>query len=411
MHSVFEICENVPRDDLLKRMEGLKRLMADLSIDFAFIYENINRFYFSGTMQKGLLAVPLEGEPVFYAEKGRERARAESPFRIVDVKNERETGTIVKGLCPDGYRAGLELDVLPVSVFERLKGTLGFGTAVDVTPGIKDLRVIKSAFEIEQVKRSGTISDEVFRTAETVVKAGVTELEIEAALVGTGRRLGHHGALRMRGINQEIMLMAVQSGASGVIPTFVDGPIPGGGITPAVPHGSSFKRIEEGIPVTIDYCAGYNGYYTDETRAFVVGELGEIFRKPYETARAILEDAMAYGREGVDCTELWDRAYALVRKAGLEEFFMGHGEGQVSFLGHGIGLEINELPVITGKHRRVLREGMVFALEPKFVLPPHGAIGIEMDVIVRPRGLERVTAGPIDLIQVQGGHVLHGPGV
>jgi Xaa-Pro aminopeptidase len=195
------------------------------------------------------------------------------------------------------------------------------------------------------------------------------------------------------------MMMAVQSGASGAIPTFVDGPIPGAGITPAVPHGSTFKRVEKGVPVTIDYCSGYNGYWTDETRAFVSGELGEVFRKPYETARAILEDVLEYGKEGRDCTELWERAYALVRKAGLEENFMGHGEGQVSFLGHGVGLEINELPVVTAKHRRVLKEGMAIALEPKFVLPPYGAIGLEITIVVRADGMERITENPMDLVQ------------
>jgi len=79
---------------------------------------------------------------------------------------------------------------------------------------------------------------------------------------------------------------------------------------------------------------------------------------------------------------------------------MGCGEGQVSFIGHGLGLEINELPVITARHGKILKEGMVFAFEPKFVLPPHGAIGIELDFIVRPHGLERITGNSVDIIYV-----------
>ena len=389
-----------PESDLFMRIGGLQRLMAEASVDWAIIYENVNRFYFTGTMAKGILAVPVNGEPMLFLEKGRERAKGETPFPIIPVKNEKEAGEILRDAGISGCLTGLELDVLPVAIFERMKRTLGIGRAIDVTPAVKELRIIKSAFEIDQLRIAGRISDGVYLAARDLVREGISELEIEAALVATGRRLGHHGGYRMRGINQEIMMMTIQSGASGVIPTFVDGPLPGAGISPAVPHGSTFKKVERGVPVTIDYVAGYNGYHADETRAFVAGKLKEVFRKPYETAKAILEDAMAYGKEGIDCTELWERAYATVKKAGLEEYFMGHGESQVSFLGHGIGLEVNELPVITAKHKRVLKEGMVIALEPKFILPPHGAIGIEIDVIVRKDRLERLTENPIELVQV-----------
>jgi Xaa-Pro dipeptidase len=84
----------------------------------------------------------------------------------------------------------------------------------------------------------------------------------------------------------------------------------------------------------------------------------------------------------------------------MEDYFLGYGDGKVAFIGHGLGLEINELPIITARHGRILEEGMVFAFEPKFVLPPHGAIGIEVDFIVRANCLERVTANFIDIIQL-----------
>ena len=204
----------------------------------------------------------------------------------------------------------------------------------------------------------------------------------------------------MRGFNQEMTTITVQSGRTGTIPTYLDAPITGSGITPAIPTGSSFAKVQRGIPVTIDYGGGYNGYITDETRTYVVGELNDIFKKAYETARAILEDVLAFGKEGVDTTELFQRAYTLVQKAHLEEYFMGHGEGRVSFIGHGLGLEINEPPVITARHHTILRAGMVLAYEPKFVLPPHGAVGIEIDFIVRPERLERITEDALDIVHV-----------
>jgi Xaa-Pro aminopeptidase len=392
--------EQVPKQDLLNRIAGLKNLMAAAKMDFALIWENVDRFYFTGTMQKGILIVPLDKEPLFFIEQSAERAKTETPLDFISVKNDKEIGEMLgnKGILKG--TAGLELDVLPVATFERLKRVIGFGRYADVMPLIKELRIIKSPFEIEQIKRSGHMMSYVFRAAKDVVREGVTELDIDAALVAEGRKLGHQGFLRMRGINQEMMTLTAQSGFTGAVATYADVPIAGTGVTPAVPQGSSFKRVQRGIPVTIDYGGGYNGYITDETRIFVVGRLKELFKKPYETARAIIEDAAAWGREGVECTEIFSRAYGLVKKAHLQDNFMGYGEGQVSFIGHGLGLEINELPVITARHSRMLKEGMVFAFEPKFIIPGEGAIGVEVDFIVRRHGFERVTGDSIDIVYV-----------
>jgi Xaa-Pro aminopeptidase len=204
----------------------------------------------------------------------------------------------------------------------------------------------------------------------------------------------------MRGFNLEMTTITVTAGYTGALPSPSDVAVGGLGMTPAVPLGSSLKSVELGIPVCVDYGGGYNGYVTDETYVFVIGAMKNIFRKPYDVSREIVEDAAAYGREGVDAAELFNRAAKLAGKAHLNANFLGFGEGQVSFIGHGLGLEINELPVITPRHHTILREGMVFAFEPKFALPGKGAIGIEVDFIVRKDRLERVTNIPLDIVQI-----------
>ncbi len=388
----------VPKEELLHRIEGLKRLMAKSGIDFGVVFQNVDKYYFTGTAQKGVLVIPLEGEPLLFIEKSVERARMESALDITPIKSEKEIREFLndKGLL-NGV-AGLELDVLPVAVFERLKRTVGFNRYADLAPLIRELRMIKSSFEIDQIRKSGQMISHVFEAAKNVVREGVREIDIEAALVAEGRKAGHQGLLRMRGINQEMTLMAIQAGFTAAIFTYADVPIAGAGLTPAVPQGSSLKRVERGIPVTIDYGGGYNGYITDETRTFVVGELKAQFQKPYECAREIILDAMAYVKEGVECTEIFGRAFRIAEKAGLKDYFMGCGDGQVSFIGHGIGLEINELPVIASRHRSFLEEGMVFAFEPKFVLPREGAVGIELDFIVRKDAIERVTEDSFEIV-------------
>ncbi|HOE18300.1 MAG TPA: Xaa-Pro peptidase family protein [Syntrophorhabdaceae bacterium] len=394
------VFDRVPEEDLRKRIEGMKRLMAKGHIDLAIIFQNVDRFYFTNSIQKGILVIPVDREPILFVEKSVERAKTETPLEIIPIRSDKEIKKMLDSSRLLEGRAGLELDVLPVATFERLKRVIGFGQYGDISALIKELRAVKSPFEIEQLKKSGRMLSHVFAKAKEVVREGATELDIDATLVAEGRKLGHQGFLRMRGINQEMMTLTVQCGFTGAVTPYADVPIGGAGLTPALPQGSSLKRVEKGIPVTIDYGGGYNGYVTDETRVFVAGELKEIFRRPYEVAREIMEDIQSYAKEGVDCVDIFSRSYRIAEKAHLQDYFMGCGKGQVSFIGHGLGLEINELPVITARHGRALKEGMVFAFEPKFVLPPHGAIGIELDFIVRKNGLERLTDDPVDIVYV-----------
>ena len=175
-------------------------------------------------------------------------------------------------------------------------------------------------------------------------------------------------------------------------------PVRGLGLTPAVAQGSSLNIVKRGVPVIVDYGGGYNGYVTDETRSYVVGEPDGMFKKPYDCARRIVEETQAFGRAGKDTTEIFLRSRSLVEQAHLADHFMGYGSTRVSFIGHGLGLEINEMPVITARHHTILKEGMVFAFEPKFVFPGKGVVGIEVDFIVNKDGLERLTKTPVDLV-------------
>lgn len=390
----------VGKEELVGRIDGLKAMMAKQGIDFAFIMQNVDMFYFTGTTQRGLFVVSLDHEPILFIEKSVTRAKLDTPLDFIPIARDRDVKKILEEKKILRGKGGMELDVVPVTVFERFKNIVGFDNFVDLSPLIKELRMVKSPYELEQMRKSGEITSRVFERAKEVVREGITELEIDALLVAEGRRLGHQGLLRMRGLNQEMMNVYVFAGYTSGISSCLEVSLAGAGVTPAVAYGSSFLKVERGIPVVVDYGGGYNGYISDETRVFVVGELKELFRKPYEVAREIVEDAAIFGRVGVNTTELFKRAYQPVKKAGLENHFLGYGEGQVPFIGHGLGLEINEIPVITQRHSRILREGMVFAFEPKFVFPGVGAIGIEVDFIVRKNRLDLITDTPTDIVYI-----------
>jgi Xaa-Pro aminopeptidase len=299
-----------------------------------------------------------------------------------------------------GKQVGLELDVIPVSLFNRIRGLFGNWDTLDISSEIKEIRSIKSAFEIQQIKQSGAIIDLVFSSVSNHLREGMSELELDGILFSIGRAAGHQGLIRMRGFNQEMMNGYVLSGANACAISFGDTPLCGLGATHAIAQGSSSKEIKRNEPIVIDYGGGYNGYVTDETRTFVIGELKAHLERAHQVAQSIIDAVESSAKPGDLATDIYERAKAIAAEEGLEPYFMGHDEGQVAFVGHGIGLEVNEWPIIGRGFRRPLEPGMVFAFEPKFVFPGEGAVGIETDYIVGEDGLERVTHFLTDIVSV-----------
>ena len=397
MFHQLNVGDLTPDEDIQKRIRGFQDEMGKRGAACAIILHNVGLFYFTGSVQRAVLFVPATGEPIYMVEKNRERAAIETPLKMTPIESSREVKVVLHERLSENDICGMELDVLPVAVFEKWKSLLGLKQTIDISPVIKQLRVLKSSFEIAQIKESGAIVSQVFKKAEEMVRIGAKEVDVAALLEAEGRMMGHQGFLRMRGLNQEMLNIYITHGYSGTVFSGCDVPISGFGVTHAIAQGPSVQTITRDLPILIDYGGGYNGYITDETRVFVIGKLKDRFQKAYQVAGEIIEDAADCGREGVDTTEIYARAIHLAQKAGLDDYFMGHGAGKVSFIGHGLGLEINELPVITAKHHTILQTGMVFAYEPKFIFPGEGAIGIEVDFIVQKNHLERVTHDSIDI--------------
>jgi Xaa-Pro dipeptidase len=392
--------ELTPVEEISARTRALQERMNGQGLDLVLILQNVDLFYFTGTVQRGYHCIPVRGEPLFFVQKYYERAIVESPVRCIKARGITALPGLLREYGIEGKRIGLELDVIPVSTFYRLQNILAGWEIVDVSEEIKELRGIKSAFELRQIKQAGAIIDKVFAAARDHVREGMTELELDGFLVSVGRGAGHQGFLRMRGLNQEMMNIFVLSGDSACLTSFGDTPLCGPGASPAIAQGSSRKGITRNEPIIIDYGGGYNGYITDETRTLVIGRLDDRLTQAHGVARAIIAEVESSTRAGESTASIYKRAAAMAKAEGLGPHFMGHGEGQVGFVGHGLGLEINERPIIGRGGARPLQAGMVFAFEPKFVFPGQGAVGIEVDYIVREDGLERITQFPVDLVSL-----------
>jgi Xaa-Pro dipeptidase len=392
--------ELTPLEEIRARVSAFQRKMGEKGVDLALILQNVDLFYFTGTLQRGYLCIPQEGEPLFFVQKYYDRAVQESPLPCIKVKGMKALPNLLSDHRITGKQLGLEFDVIPVSLFGRIRNLFGNWETLDISAEIKEIRSIKSAFEIKQIKRSGEIIDQVFPAVGDHLREGMSELELDGILVSIGRTAGHQGLIRMRGFNQEMMNGYVLSGDSASIVSFGDTPLCGAGATHAIAQGSSSKKIKRNEPIVIDYGGGHNGYVTDETRTFVIGELKAHFKSAHQVARSIIDAVESSAKPEDLATGIYERAKAIAAEKGLDPYFMGHGEGQVAFVGHGIGLEVNEWPIIGRGFRRPLEPGMVFAFEPKFVFPGEGAVGIELDYIVREDGLERVTHFPVDIVSV-----------
>lgn len=395
---------NVPLvQEIDQRIAGFQLALQDEALDGAFILQNVDLFYFSGTIQTSILFIPCEGNPVLMVQKGFRRAREESPLKEVIPLNGR--GGLVEGLKEFGIHklgvVGLEMDVVPASHYLRLAETFPGCRWVDVSPAIRKLRMLKTPYEVDQIRKAASILQKGFTAIAQVMREEMTELEIDGHLFLIARREGHMGVLRMRGWNQEMTHAHVLSGESGSVVSFLNSPHGGSGNTPAMAQGAGFRKIRRNEPIGIDYGVAVNGYIADQFRTYVVGDLPEDLKKAHHCSRDILDLLAREARPGMLCSDLYHLALDTAEKAGYGRFFMGHQEGQVKFVGHGIGLEIDEFPLIAPHFGEALQPGMVMALEPKFVFPGKGVVGLEDDFLVTSSGLERLTLTEQTLFRIE----------
>ena len=395
--TLFEL---TPREEVFSRIDRFQKEMAKKGVELVLLIQNVDLFYFTGTIQNGFLFVPQEGEAIFFVQKYYARFRLESSLPCRKIHSMDDLPKVVQEQGLQGKRVGMEFDVIPVSLHNKIRGLFPAWEIVPISQEVRDIRSVKSNFEIRQIRKSGEMITRVFSNVKHHLREGMTELELDGILTSIGRAMGHQGFLRMRGLNQEMMNIHVLSGESGGVISYCDTPLHGYGFTPAVAQGSSGRRIRRDEPVLIDYGGGYNGYTTDETRVFVLGRLKEKLWKACQVALDILEETESSAKAGELPATIYTRALDRATREGLADHFMGHGEGQVAFMGHGLGLEINEFPIISRRGRKPLQEGMVIAIEPKFIFPGEGAVGIEVDYVVRDNGLERVTEFPKEVISL-----------
>ncbi len=399
---IYFMNTRVPRSELDSRMERFRIQMDTMHPDWGIVtvFSKVNLYYFCGTIQDGMLLIPRDGEACLWVKRSYERAMDESLFpQIRPMRSYRDAAQSIPSIPDTVY---LETEQVPLALFSRLRKHFPFKYVKAVDKQILQIRSVKSPYERGLMERAGEIHRIVLEElVPGALSEGISEAEFTNELYRLMMEEGHHGIVRFGMSESDIMLGLVGFGESSIYPTYLDSPGGNAGLSPAVPLlGSRDRKLHDGDLVFVDIGCGFHGYHTDKTMTYVFGrslpeEVIEIHRRCVE----IQDTVASLLKCGAIPSQIYESAMAELEPSFLNNF-MGYGNRKVQFLGHGIGLEIAEHPVIAKGFDHPLEEGMVISLEPKKGIKGVGMVGTENTFVVTSNGGRSITGNHPGLIPV-----------
>ncbi|QGY44642.1 M24 family metallopeptidase [Maribellus comscasis] len=395
--------DKVPASELELRMNKFRRVMNEQHPDWkmAVIFSKINLLYFAGSMPEGMLIIEREKDATLWVRRGYERAVEESGFPVIKPMNSyRVAAQEYPKISKEIY---LETEYVPLAMFLRFQKHFPFLSYKSLDFQIAQIRAVKSVWELNYIEKAAAIHRVVLeeRVPELLYE-GITEAEFAAEMFPVMVKEGHQGAVRFGMHDTEMALGQLGFGESSLYPTNFDGPGGNMGVNPALPSfGNPNKKLKKGDLVFVDVAVAVNGYHSDKTMTYMFGKRlsaeVQAFHKQCVDVQHQVAEILKPGNIPEDI-------YETVLSGLSPEFlknFMGYGSRQVKFLGHGIGLTIDEYPVLAIGFKAPLEENMVFAVEPKKGIEGVGMVGIENTFIVTPNGGRCITGCNPGLILVE----------
>jgi len=393
---------STPKAEIDDRIDQLQQRLLAAGIDGAMILQNTDLFYFSGTIQQSHLYIPAQGQPLLMVRKSLERARTESPLStIVALNSPKQLMTLIQdsGLKPPVVM-GMELDVLPANNYLYYQKLFPGLDIQDVSTAIRMVRAVKSDYELNLIRQAAAFSDQVAETFPNLLKAGMTEIELAGKIEAHARRLGHQGIVRMRLWGAEMFYGHLMAGPAAAEPSFLASPTGGAAVSAAVAQGPSFRKIRRNEPILLDYVFAWKGYISDHTRIYVIGRPPQELVDAHHHMLDLQDQIKTMAKPGTAAGDLYSEAVEIAAQKGVGEHFMGAGADRIRFIGHGVGLELDEFPFLAEGQKTELQEGMVVALEPKLIFPGKGVVGIENTHVVTRDGLDQLTHAEQQIVSV-----------
>jgi Xaa-Pro dipeptidase len=385
----------IPASEHAERIGRFQATLRGGGLEGALLLHAVDVYYYSATRQNGALWVPASGAPLLLVRKSLARARAESA--VADVRPFPSSRDLAAALGARG-KVGATFDAVPAATIEWWRRQLPGAELTDVSALVREQRSVKSAAELAVLRDGAKRICAVLAEVPSFLREGMRELDLSAEIEYRLRKAGNLGSPRLRAFNAELFMGLAVAGDSAAGPGYFDGPVVGRGLHPSYPQGSSERPIGRGEPVLLDWTGVFGGYVVDLTRIAAVGEVAPELLRAHAVALAIQDAVAAALRPGAAGQALWELARGMAEEAGLGDRFMGPPGDQARFVGHGVGLELDELPVLAPGSKAPLVAGQVVAIEPKFVFPGRAAIGIENTWAVTEGGGEKLTAALGDAI-------------
>lgn len=381
-----------------RRLSPLRRAMAAAGMASALISSPANIYYLTGRIFHGYLYVEANSPKVLYFVRRPNHIEGEGVHLIAKPAEMKDI------LSREGAVAGLpalELGLIAYADAARLASALGYEAPQgNITPVLRAVRSVKTEREQELLRQSGRKQTEVYARIPHLYQEGMSDIELQIEIERQSRLEGCLGQFRVAGTDMEIFMGNVLTGKNADTPSPYDFAMGGAGLDPSLPVGADGTIIHPGMPVMVDVNGNYTGYMTDMTRCYGSGEMPEEVVRANGLSCAICAELASMMVPGAAASALYERALQMATEGGMADYFMGH-RSHAGFVGHGVGIEINELPVIAPRSRDILQEGNVIALEPKFVLPGIGAVGIENTYIVHTQAPgEKITTAPENIVRL-----------
>ncbi|MDJ0802891.1 MAG: Xaa-Pro peptidase family protein [Desulfobacterales bacterium] len=390
---MLPLTPTTPREELDDRITRFQQELAAAGLDGALLLQNTDLFYLAGTVQQAHLFVPAAGAPVLMVRKSLVRARAESALdHVVALRSPRQIADILEAHGhPPPERLGMELDVIPAALYLQYARLFEDAALTDISPGLRRIRAVKSEYELDLMREAARQADAVAGSVKDLIREGMTEIELAGRVEAEARRRGHQGIVRMRMFGGEMFYGHLLAGPPAAVPSYLASPTGGTGVSPAVAQGAGFDRIRPGEPILLDYVFAWQGYIADHTRIFALGELPADLLEAHQAMLDLQAIIRRKARPGTPAGDLYAAAVTWAADNGWGEWFMGADDQRIRFIGHGVGLELDEYPFLAKGQDMPLVEGMTIALEPKLIIPGRGVVGIENTHVVTAEGLEPLT--------------------
>lgn len=384
------------RPEALLRCEKIQSALRTSHADAILLNTNANLYYASGRVFSGYVYVPAEGEPHYFVRRP-VGLKGDTVHYI--HKPEQIPALLAEAGLPIPRCVALEWDASHGD-FTRLAAVFPDVEVVNGSAVMRAVRSVKTNYELALLQESAVKHAEVYRRIESVFREGMTDIELQIEIERLLRLHGNLGLFRINGQSMEIFMGNVICGDNADSPTPYDFAMGGAGLSCSIPVGANGSLIRPGMTVMIDMCGNFTGYMTDMTRVYSVGELSAEAARAHACSIEIHRAVARMGRPGVAAADLYRLAVQIAQDAGLDDYFMGHTQ-KAGFVGHGVGIEVNEAPVLAPRSKELLVENQVIALEPKFVIPHVGAVGIEDTYVVTPEGMKAITSAPIEILPLQ----------